>query len=457
MPVIVIVSIILGVLVIVFTVLVVRSIISPRKVGSLAEQYKKGNYSGVIRSARRILAKDARNPDAHYFLGLAYMAQNKEELALMEFKTVNSIGDFTGHVPENSFRKTIAELFEKFNQPEEALKEYLLLIGNNPTSAELPYRAGKLFEERHKTENAVSYYRKALELDPRHGPSYFRLGKILYRAKRPAEAKKLLQNSVRYDPENSQAHYYLGKILKDNGELTTALSAFEKAQKDSDYKVRAIIERGGCYMSQADFDRAITELERAAGLVRDERSPEALHVHYFLGVCYERTRRIEAAVEEWEKVYSVHPKFRDVSEKLSEFQSLRADDRIKDFLTAPDNQFIEICRRITMALGLSIRETTLINDGCDIVAFEAQSKWRNARRLPKLLRFLRITEILDIGSVRAVHEEMRNQNITRAVVVTSSTVSSLAREFAETRPIDIYDREKLHELLENTVMPHVKR
>lgn len=455
MPVVVIVSIILGVLVIVFTVLVVRSIISPRKVGSLAEQYKKGNYSGVIRSARRILTKDARNPDAHYFLGLAYMAQNKEELALMEFKTVNSIGDFSGHVPEASFRKTIAELYEKFNQPEEALKEYLLLIGNNPTSADLPYRAGNLFEERYKTESAVSYYRKALELDSRHGPSYFRLGRLLYRAKRPAEAKKLLQSSVRYDPENSQAHYYLGKILKDNGEFAAALTAFEKAQKDSEYKVRAIIERGGCYMSQTDFERAITELERAAGLLTDERSPEALHTHYFLGVCYERTRRIEAAVEEWEKVYSIHPKFRDVSEKLSEFQSLRTDDRIKDFLTAADNQFIEICRRVTIALGLSIRETTPIKDGCDVIAFEAQSKWRNARRLPKLLRFLRITEILDVGSVRAVHEEMRSQNISRAVIVTSSTVSSLAREFAETRPIDIYDREKLHELLDSTVMPHV--
>ncbi|MFP4644302.1 MAG: tetratricopeptide repeat protein [Spirochaetales bacterium] len=457
MPLLLILSIILGVLVVLFTVIIVRSILTPRRVASLADQYKKGNYSSVIKGARRLIAKEPRNPDAHYFTGLAYQAQGKDELALMEYKTVNSIGDFTGEVSEPQFRRRIAELYEKFNQPEEALKEYLLLMKSEPTNAEYPFRAGRLFEDRHKTEQATGYFRKAIELDPRHGPSFFRLGRILYRTKRPAEAKKMLQQSVKFDPDNAQAHYYLGKILKDNREYNPALQSFEKAQRDSEYKVKSIIERGGCYMNQGNFDRAVGDLERAVKLIQDESSNEALYAHYFLGISYEKLRDIESAVSEWEKVYSRNPKFKDVSEKLSEFQSLRADDRIKDYMTANDEKFYEICRSVASASELTVRSVTPIDDGCDVIGVESQSKWRNARPMPKLLRFLRITDVLDEGSVRAVHEEMRRQNITRAVIVTSSAVSSLAKEFAETRPIDIYDREKLHKMLDKVPMSHAQR
>lgn len=454
MPVLLILSIILGVLVVVFTIIALRSILAPRKVASLADQFKKGHYSAVIKGARRVLAKDSRNADAHYYMGLAYQAQNKEELALMEFKTVNRLGDFSGRISEPDFRKRIAGLFEKFNQPEEALKEYLLLVKSEPANPEHPYRAGALFEERNKTEQAMGYYRKALELDPRHSGSCFRLGRILYRAKRPAEAKKMLQNSIKFDPDNAQAQYYLGKILKDNHEYQAALTAFEKAQRDSEYKVRSIIERGGCFMNQKDFERATGELERAVKLLQSEKSNEALYAHYFLATCYERTRQIEAAIGEWEKVYQINPKFKDVSEKLSEYQSLRADDRVKDFMTAGDQEFIEICKSVAVSTGLTVRTVKPIDEGCDIVGVESQSKWRNAKPMPKLLRFLRITDVLDESSVRAVHEEMRNQNITRAVILTSSSVSNLAREFAETRPIDVYDREKLHQMLGNAQLPN---
>lgn len=450
MPGLLILILIVGALVILFTVLLVRSIIAPRRVAALADYYKKSNHTGVVKAAKRIIAKNPRSPEAHYYLGLSYLEQGKAELALMELKTVNAIGVFDGGLSESVFRKKIAELYARFNQPEEALKEYLLLMKQEPSNPEYPYLTGYLFEQKSKTDRAVEYYRKAIEIDPRHAASYHRLGVILYRAKRPAEARNMLQQAVRMDSDNYQAHYYLGKLFKDGKEYPSALKSFEKAQKDSEFKLKAIIERGGCFMNQGDFDRAIIELERAQSLITDESLPESLYTHYFLGIAYEKVRRIEPAIEQWEKVYDRKPKFQDVAEKLSQYQELRGDDRVKDFITAGNDQFVEICKALTMTLGLAVRDVQEIRDGCDIVGHEGQSKWRNARRIPKLLRFLRSTDIVDEAAVRSVHEEIKKQNITRAIIITSSTFSRMAQEFAGTRPVELYSSEKLKELLDRT-------
>lgn len=439
---------IVGALVVLFTVVLLRSIIAPRRVAALADLYKKNNYPAVIKAAKRIIAKEPRSPEAHYYLGLAYLEQGKAELALMELKTVNSIGIFDGGVSEPVFRKRIAELYARFNQPEEALKEYLLLMKQQPTNPEYPYLAGVLFEQKNRSDRAVNFYKKAIELDARHSYSYHRLGVLLYRAKRPAEAKNMLQQAVRLDADNYQAHYYLGKLLKDNKDYASALKSFDKAQKDTEFKLKSIIERGGCFMNQGDFNRAIIELERAQSLIDNETTSEALYTHYFLGIAYEKMRRIEPAIEQWEKVYSKKPKFQDVAEKLSQYQELRGDDRVKDFMTAGNDQFKEICKAVTLTLGLSVRDIHDIQDGCDVVGYEAQSKWRNARRMPKLLRFLRTTDIVDEAAVRSVHEEIKKQNITRAIIITSSTFSRMAQEFADTRPVELYPTDKLKELLD---------
>jgi len=44
-------------------------------------------------------------------------------------------------------------------------------------------------------------------------------------------------------------------------------------------------------------------------------------------------------------------------------------------------------------------------------------------------------------------EEMKKSGITRGVVITSSSFSKNAYRYAETRPIDLYNKNQLQELL----------
>jgi tetratricopeptide (TPR) repeat protein len=445
-----IVIILLGLTVVFITIFMVRSIVAPKRLGSIADLIKQNRNTAAIKATKKILVKEPRNPDAHYLLGLAYLGENKQELALMELQTVNQIGQFDGLTKEVPFRTKIAELYEKFNQPEEALKEYLILIKKEPSNPEHFFKAGKLFENRNKSGRAASFYKKAVEMDPRNGDAHMRLGSLYYRAKKYAEARSELEAAVKFKTDSGEAFYYLGKIQKEAKEFVPALASFEKASRDGAFKVKALIERGGCYLNMNNIESAIPELERAVKLSDNESSQETLFARYFLAASYEKTRKIDRAVQEWEKIYARKPGFRDVAEKLTQYQELRTDDRIKDFLTCGNEEFLETCDKIIQSMGLQIRDSRLINDGCEIIAVEGQSKWRNARKMPKMIRFYRVTDNIDESTVRSLHEEMKKQNITRGVIVTSTAFARSAIEFAESRPIDLHNKDKLQELLQST-------
>ncbi len=419
-----------------------------RRISSLAGMLKSGKTKQVIRMAKRILSRDPRSGDAHYLLGMAFLQDSKPELALMELKAVNQIGDFGGICQEIPYRKQIAELYNKFNQKEEALKEYLMLTKLEPDAADNYYRTGLLFEERDGADRSLSYYAKAVQLDPTHAGAYFKLGVVYYRQKKLAEARKFLETSLKMDPGNAEAAYFLGKLLKDSHDYAAALSALEKAQKDPELRQKVLVERGACFMSMNNFDRAISELERSVKLATNELDSVTLYGRYFLALCYEKSRDVEKAIAEWEKIYAKRPAFRDVAVKLSQYQELRSDDMVKDYLTAGREEFAKICVRASQALGMEVQTVTEIQgSGLQLFGYEVDSKRLGTRKMPRLVRFYRTTESLDDSVVRSTLEEMKKNNVIRGVLVSSSLFTRRALEFAENRPIDLYDRDKLQELL----------
>jgi tetratricopeptide (TPR) repeat protein len=428
---------------------IIRSIIAPKRVELLAGLLKQGKAQAAIKAAKNIIAREPRNAEAHYFLGQAYLADSKPELALMEYKTVNQIAVFGPAIQEAEFRRKMAQLYFRFNQMEESLKEYLLLVKLEPFQADHYYWSGKLFSERNRSDMAINYLRKAVEIDPRHGKAHYELGLLLYREKKPVEAKVELDAALKHDPDNVQAYYYLGKLQKESHDYVAALLSFEKAQRDPEFKAKALVERGGCYMSMNSLDKAIPELERAVKVSNDDGSTESLYARYFLAMCHEKLRNLDKAMEQWERIYAKKPTFRDVAEKLSHYQEFRTDDKMKDYLTSGREDFIELCKGIVdQAMGLQVRDIAEIPNGCDIVAVEGDSaKWRNVRKMPRLIRFLRTPDMVDESTVRALLEQMKNLGMTRVALATSSGFLRTAMDFADSRPVDLYNKDQLAEML----------
>ena len=424
--------------------------IAPQKISRVSKLIKQNKAASAIKVGKQLLAKNQRNPELHYLLGVAYQAQGKPELALMEYRTVNQIGIFDGTVPETTFRRQLAELFLRYNQPDEALKEYLLLVQKEPAVADHYYHIGRLFEQRNQGAKAVGYYRKTISLRPNHGLAYLQLGLLLCRAKKNAEALKFLQKAIHYEPDHFEAYYYMGRIQKETKDFSGALKSLEWATKANDYKIKALIERGTCYIEMNNIERATSELERALANVSDPKNPDGLWAHFFLGTCYERMRKIELAIDHWEAIYRVKPGFQDVAEKLSQYQDLRQDDVVKDFLTASTDSFLEMCRSIAQAMKLNVQSLEAEPDGAIMVAIEAKTNWRNTKAMPFFVRFVRVAELIDEATVRTTYDDMRAQNITRARIIASTSFSRSAVAYAESRPIELFGKDHIKKFLKGT-------
>ena len=139
-----------SVLIIALLVFILKNFSSPKKAESISKLIKQGKNQAAAKLAKQIIAKDPKNYTAHYYLGKAYMADNRGELALMEFKTINENALFDSNLPEVQFRKEFSTLLMKFGHNDEALRECLLLTKLEPGSSENYFNAGRIAEQQNR-------------------------------------------------------------------------------------------------------------------------------------------------------------------------------------------------------------------------------------------------------------------------------------------------------------------
>lgn len=432
---------------------VVKSVVSPKKIESLQKLIKQGKISSAIKNAKAIIQKDPQNYLAHYYLGKAYLKDNKSELALMELKYVDQHAVFDANLSELEFRQEIAPLYTKFNQPDEALKQYLLLTKLNPRDAENFYNVARIYEAKGKSDAALGFYDKTIKLNKRHVKAHAAMGLLLFRAKQLQEAKKEIDLAISLSPETFSSYYYLGKILKENKDFPGAVKAFEKAQRDSEFRQKALIECGTCYMAGNSIDNAINCFERAISSVKDSEKQETIYARYFLASCYEKTRKIEKAIEQWELIYAKNHSFRDVAAKLSEYKDLQANDSLKEYLTSSEENFLQICKNACIAgIKLEPQQITMQKWGCQILATEAKdADWRSIRKQAFLIKFFRETDPLEDFIVRKTLDEIKSQNCSKAFICSSSGFTRSAVAAAENRPCELVNKESLEKLLDKAV------
>lgn len=428
---------------------VIKSFVAPKRIDTIQKYIKQGKITAAIKLAKAIIAKDSRDYIAHYWLGEAYLSDNKPELALMEFKFVNQNALFGEGITEVTFRKKIAQLYSRFNQQEDALKEYLLLTKLEPRNADNYYEAGKIFEEKNKSDQALAYYQQTLKYNKRNVKAHAAMGLLLYRAKQFAEAKKEIDIAIQLSPDTFSSYYYLGKILKEGKDYAAAINAFEKALRDPDYKQKSLIERGSCYASADNIEKAIIEFDRAVKASQNDSSNETLYARYFLATCYEKNRDIDKAIIQWEAINSKKQNFKDVPAKLSQYKDIQSNDFMKEYLTCNAENFVEICKKAAL-LGLNLNAQAVESKkfGCIMTATEVKKdNWMSVRQQAFLVLFYREPELIEDSVVRKLLDQVKDKNYSKGIICTSAGFTRTAISFSENRPLELVGKDRLEQIL----------
>ena len=433
----------------ILTFVILKSIVSPKKIEAMPRLIKQGKTIQAIKIGKQVIGKDSKNWLAHYYLGKAYVKDNRPELAVIEYKIVDENALFGEQIQELPFRTEYAKLLLKYNQQNEALKNFLLLTKLDPATADNFYQVGRIYEQQNRYDLALGFMQKCAMIDKKHAKAHAGIGLLLYRTKQFNEAKKEIDLALKLSPETYSSYYYLGKILKDAKDIPGALKSFEKAQRDQDVKQKSIIEHGSCYMMVNRYDNAAVDFQRAIELDKNNSQPETLYARYFLGMCFEKSRQIDKAIEQWTEIYKRNKAFRDVSAKLSEYKDLQSNDYMKDYLTSSNDEFLLICKNAVLkGMNLQVLSCDLKKWGCQLTAInKSDESWMSVRKQVTLVRFYRDPEPIEEQQIHETLDQMKSLNSVKGYMFSSSEFSAAAKRYAENRPVELIEKQKLEALL----------
>ncbi len=414
-----------------------------KQISFIRKMIETGNTKGAAKILKTLLSKNEHNILAHWYLAEVYFQEHKNELAIVEYKYILRLNKFNSDVSEVKVRERLADLYEAFGQLDEAQKEYVLLTKLEPEFAIYYFKIGELFYKRNYTDKAFAYLAQAHKLNPGHPDTLYYLGIIHYSKGQAKEALEFFNKALHFSPNMFRIHFHIGLIQRVLGMFDKARAEFQLAQRDPEFKLRALLESGRTLFQVENIRESMIELERGINFVKVE-DEISIEMRYILAACYEKGRDLPRAIEQWEIIESFRKGYKDVTSKLNSYADLRTDDKLKDFLTASKEAFMDMCKRLVIAMGFDILEVIPIDDdSVDFLATEQEGKWRNTKRSNRIVKIRREAVLINDLLVRQIQEDMKKFQANRGLILSTSGFSPSAMEFAATRPIDLIDRKQM--------------
>jgi tetratricopeptide (TPR) repeat protein len=438
----------IGVIGLILIIVFLRRFIHLGKIEKIEKMIEAKQYSKAIPILKNMIAKNDENILAHYYLGLSYYNLKNYEWSMPEFKKVIRNPKLGKEVDELEVREKLAKIYLNYNQLEEAQKEFLFMTQLDPKNYKNYFEIARILHKQGYLDAAFSYYQKTVERNPKFGEAFYYMGLIAYDKKRYNDSLSLFNDAIKYDPSLNKAHYYIGMIYYANKHYEKALSEFAYSERDSEMRQKTVLQKGKVYIEMGQLDRATHLLEGHLKTVSTESSV-TLAMRYNLANVYEAKRNLIGAIEQWEKIVKIKPSYLDVQDKLAEYEDLRMDDRVKDLMVASRESFQIICRNVVETLGYQIIKEELLHDErMEFLAVEPGSKWRNTRKIRVYIILMRRSNKVDDKEIAYMIDNMKVNNTMKAICACISGFTEGAKQYSESRPIDLWDKEKFSKILE---------
>jgi putative PEP-CTERM system TPR-repeat lipoprotein len=289
------------------------------------KQMNAANPSGAVVLFKNALEKDENYLDARFQLAMAYAKLGKKEQAEKEFLKV-----LRQNPSRDEVALELAALYNTDNKADEAFKLGEQYLNKHPGSVEGLEVLGISRAMNKRYEDAEQYLLQALKADPSRSKTKIELAAVYMSGGKVQNAKGLLDELVRTDTKNIRAFYMLAAIEKDAGNTDKALEIYRKILENNKAETLAAYKSGLIYIEKGDLEKADKTADdllanfpkradgpRLKGLVSYHRKnytdamaylqnslkiTPTLEAYHFLGLCYYNRGEFESALSQYRKI-----------------------------------------------------------------------------------------------------------------------------------------------------------
>lgn len=299
--------------------------------------FNTDQYDQALGQFNKIISALPNFDKPYYGRGLIYEQQKKYDLAIKDFEKVT---EFNPNDPKPYYYLgKISILDNKFIEAKKYLDKSVSI---NPDYAPAYYEYGNLLVAEKNVRKSIPDYRRATELDPSNKKYRQTLGEIYYRSQIYYNALVEFQTILRDEPGDAVANFMLGVTIYKQAVLEDLVEAFLDLLEEDDSKVGAKekdfnknkgmdpVKKGKVYndmvdafskaikgrsnFMQATFNLALTYMEM--GNFNDAEKyfkttilikPDLIKAYTKLGEVFEKTNRLQLAIEQYRKVFQIEP------------------------------------------------------------------------------------------------------------------------------------------------------
>jgi Tfp pilus assembly protein PilF len=245
-----------------------------------------GDYARAEENFRQAVAADAKSPAAQLGMAQALVQQGKLADAEPYFREAGKL--------EPGYRDyllQLAQLYEKANQPAEAMALYREF----PDNAAVQARLGEMLLESKKFADAIPRLEESYKTAP-DNQNRVALALAYVFTQQLDKALPLLDEAAAAEPGNFDVRMAYARALRDRRQFAPAARQFYEAAKLRPAEARPWTELGDMLYSAGDFPQALAAFDNAL-----KTGENSAGIHFLRAIILDKLRQMKPAKESYER------------------------------------------------------------------------------------------------------------------------------------------------------------
>ncbi len=251
----------------------------------------------AVKEFRAALHSDPANRGANYNLGLVLLAQKHPREAIIHFQRV--------HPTDISTLFNLTQAYFAAGERQKGLEAAQRLSAQGKNDVRLHFTLGVLLASNKQFAAASRELEAADSLEPGTFEVLYNLGQVYNRNNEPTKAEAILVRALKIRPDSPETLYFLARAHANQGRELDALDLLVRARKLAPRNTDIIFLMARLSMNEHFYGDAIPLLEEGLKI-----NPDRPDFHAALGDCYFTVGKIDRALEEFQTLIKIDPSAR---------------------------------------------------------------------------------------------------------------------------------------------------